>query len=68
MLALSANGTRNEVFLLFLKINQLGYKLLLLKRQLPKLLQYTDYQKQIQIIEENIKYYVEKAIFFLIGG
>ena len=35
----------------------------MLKRQLPKLLQYTDYLKQIQIIEENVKYYVEKTIF-----
>ena len=33
------------------------------KRQLQKLLQYTDYLKQIQIIEENIKYYKEKANF-----
>ena len=35
----------------------------MLKRQLPKLLQYIDHQKQIQIIEENIKYYVEKTNF-----
>ena len=33
------------------------------KRQLQKLLQYTDYLKQFQIIEENIKYYKEKANF-----
>ena len=39
----------------------------MLKRQLPKLLQHTDYQKQIQIIDENIKYYKEKAYFSLIG-
>ena len=35
----------------------------MLKRQLPKLLQYTDYLRQIKIIEENIKCYVVKAFF-----
>ena len=35
----------------------------MLKKQLQKLLQYTDYLKQIEIIKENIKYYKEKANF-----
>ena len=33
----------------------------MLKSQLQKLLQYTDYLKQIHIIEENVKYYLEKG-------
>ena len=35
----------------------------MLKRQLPKLLRYTGYLKQIQLFEENIKYYKEKTNF-----
>ena len=35
----------------------------MLNSQLQKLLKYTDHLKQIQIIEENIKYYKENAYF-----
>ena len=35
----------------------------MLKKQLQKLLQYTDYLNQIQTIKENIKYYNEKVFF-----
>ena len=40
----------------------------MLKKQLQKLLQYTDYLKQIEIIKENIKYYKEKANFSWLDG
>ena len=40
----------------------------MLKRQFPKLLQYTDYQNQIQTIEENMKCYIEKANFSRLDG
>ena len=36
----------------------------MLKRKLKKLLQYTDYLIQIQIIKENIKYFKEKENFY----
>ena len=40
----------------------------MLKRQFQKLLQYTNYLKQIKIIEESIKYYKEKEKFSWLGG
>ena len=36
----------------------------MLERQLQKLLQYTNYLKQIQFIEENIKY-IKKFVFVI---